>query len=75
MVSKGTVSKLMDKAVVEKVELLNISATDAATKLSFAIPGIAAQPNDKSGTLLIRAIEYDITLAKAFLAKVNTPLP
>ncbi len=72
---KGTVSKLMDKAVVEKVELLNISATDAATKLSFAIPGIAAQPDDKSGTLLIRGNQADIALAKAFLAKVDAPLP
>lgn len=72
---KGSVSTLMDKAVVEKLELINIAPSDAASKLTFAVPGIAAQPDDKAGTLLLRGTQSDIALAKAFLAKVDTPVP
>lgn len=72
---KGSISMLMDKAVVEKMELIYISASDAASKLTFAVPGIAAQPDDKAGTLLLRGTQAEIAMAKAFLAKVDTPVP
>lgn len=72
---KGTLSKLMQEAVVEKLEVLNISPSDAAIKLSFAVPGVAVQPDDKTGTLLIRGTQADILLAKSFLSKVDVPVP
>ena len=72
---KGALSKLMQEAVVEKLEVLNISPSDAAVKLSFAVPGVAVQPDDKTGTLLIRGTQADLLLAKSFLAKVDVPVP
>lgn len=72
---KGTLSKVMQASVVEKLEVLNVTASDAATKLSFAVPGVAVQPDDKSGMLLVRGTQADLLLARAFLAKVDVPVP
>ncbi len=72
---KGTLTKLMQQSVVEKVEVLNMSPSDAATKLSFAVPGLAVQPDDKTGTLLLRGSQADLLLAKSFLSKVDVPAP
>ena len=47
----------------------------AATTLSFAVPGLAVQPDDKTGTLLLRGTQADILLAKSFLTKVDVPVP